>query len=76
MPIEIASADDPRIADYVGLRNRAERADVFIAESKLVVTRLLTSTFEVRSFLFAPERYEQMSSPGLPERAESDLASS
>lgn len=75
MPIEIASADDPRIADYVGLRNRAERADVFIAESKLVVTRLLTSTFEVRSFLFAPERYEQMRSVVDPVGAPVYLAS-
>ena len=60
MPIEIESADDPRVTEYVGLRNRAARADVFIAESTLVVSRLVTSAFEVRSFLFAPDRYEQL----------------
>jgi len=60
VPIEIDSADDPRVADYVGLRDRAERSDVFIAESKQVVRRLVTSKFQVRSFLFAPERYEEL----------------
>lgn len=60
VPIDIESADDPRVAEYVGLRNRAERSDVFIAESKLVVSRAVTSAYEVRSFLLAPDRYEQL----------------
>ena len=63
MPIEIASADDPRVADYLGLRDRGNAADGldhFIAESELVITRLVTSTFAVRSFLLAPGRHERL----------------
>ena len=63
MPIEIDSADEPRVADYLGLRDRGEAADTldyFIAESELVITRLVTSTFAARSFLLAPSRYERV----------------
>ena len=60
MPIEIESADDPRVAEYVGLRDRPEQDEFFIAESKLVVSRLVTSKYKVRSFLLSPERYERM----------------
>lgn len=60
MPFEIESADDPRVAEFVGLRERAEHADYFIAESKLVVSRLITSRFRVRSFLLTTRRYEQL----------------
>ena len=60
MPITIASADDDRVADFVGLRGRPESAGFFIAESELVVSRLLTSQFRVRSFLFTPKGLEKM----------------
>lgn len=60
MPFEIESADDPRVAEFVGLRDRAEHSDYFIAESKLVVSRLITSRFRVRSFLLTTRRYEQL----------------
>jgi hypothetical protein len=32
----------------------------FIAESELVITRLVTSKYKVRSFLLSPSRYERM----------------
>ena len=63
MPIEIESADDPRVADYLGLRNRGDAADTldyFIAESELVIIRLVTSTFKPKSFLLSPTRYERL----------------
>ena len=63
MPIEIDSADDPRVADYLGLRDRGDAADAldfFIAESELVLTRLVTSAFTATSFLLSPSRYERL----------------
>ncbi|HQZ35808.1 MAG TPA: RNA methyltransferase [Ilumatobacteraceae bacterium] len=63
MPIEIDSADDPRVADYLGLRDRGDAADTldhFIAESELVLTRLVTSRFRPKSFLLSPARYERL----------------
>ena len=60
MPIEIESADDPRVADYQGLHTREDSTEFFIAESELVVSRLVTSKFKVRSFLLSPSRYERM----------------
>ncbi|MEQ1873609.1 MAG: RNA methyltransferase [Ilumatobacteraceae bacterium] len=66
--IAIESADDERVADYVGLRDRAGKQgetdqplpEYFIAESELVVRRLITSQFKVKSFLVSPSRYEKM----------------
>jgi tRNA G18 (ribose-2'-O)-methylase SpoU len=61
--ITIESVDDERVADYVGLRERDLDGDVpdyFIAESELVVRRLITSQFKVKSFLVSPTRYEKM----------------
>lgn len=62
MPIEIESADDPRVADYLGLRDRVSNPadDYFIAESELVLTRLVTSKFTARSFLLSQSRYERL----------------
>jgi tRNA G18 (ribose-2'-O)-methylase SpoU len=60
VPIEIESADDPRVAEFLGLRDRPEHDECFIAESELVVRRLVTSKYKVRSFLLSPERYERM----------------
>ena len=63
MPIEIESAEDPRITDYLGLRDRGDAADTldhFIAESELVITRLVTSQFRPKSFLLSPSRYERL----------------
>ncbi len=56
MPLfRIDSADDPRIAPYVDLRNKQlrTRQGRFIAEGDLVVQRLLESRYEVESLLVA-----------------------
>jgi len=60
VPIAIESADDPRVADYMDLRNNAASSEYFIAESQLVIQRLAASSFEVRSFLLAPSRYQKL----------------
>ena len=64
MPVfTIASADDERVADYMGLRDHENNdpvPDYFIAETELVVRRLITSQFKVKSFLVSPSRYEKM----------------
>ena len=60
--VEIHSADDPRIADYVGLsdpdlRRRVESRDgFFIAEGALVVRVLLSTEHRVRSVLVTPKQ--------------------
>lgn len=53
----VADADDPRLADYRALsdRDRRRAASTFLAESSLVVRRLLAgSRFRVRSLLLTP----------------------
>jgi tRNA G18 (ribose-2'-O)-methylase SpoU len=60
--VEIDSADDPRIADYVDLsdpdlRRRVESRDgFFIAEGALVVRTLLSTGHRVRSVLVTPKQ--------------------
>lgn len=56
----IESADDPRVADFVGLRDRPAADGFFIAETELVVSRLLTSAFQVRAFLFTPKGHAKL----------------
>jgi len=61
-PIFIESIDDPRIAHYTHLKDRdlAREGDRFIAESELVVRRLLQSSYKVESVLLATKRLEEM----------------
>ncbi len=60
-PVVIESPDDPRVADYVGLKGRDSAAlPFFNAESELVVRRLTGSPFAVRSYLFSPERHARL----------------
>lgn len=59
-PITIESADDTRLDDYRGLKGREGSGEFLIAESELVVRRLLTSAYQPRSFLLTPHRYERM----------------
>jgi tRNA G18 (ribose-2'-O)-methylase SpoU len=60
--IDVDDPLDPRLADYVGLtdaqlRRRHEGTQgVFVAEGRLVVERLLRSSWPVRSVLVRPER--------------------
>jgi tRNA G18 (ribose-2'-O)-methylase SpoU len=67
MPIPVDDAADPRVADYVGLkdaelrRRREEPAGngqgLFIAEGASVLRRLLCSSYRVRSVLLTHQRY-------------------
>jgi len=54
MGLPIDSLDDPRIAAYRNLRDRTLRGEqMFVAEGRLLVARLLTSRFEAESLLVA-----------------------
>lgn len=64
-PIAITSGEDPRLADYVGLRDPQHRRmlegnEFFIAEGINVIERLLQSPYELRSVLVTRQRYERM----------------
>ena len=64
-PIAIMSSDDPRLADYVGLRDPQHRRtlegnEFFIAEGINVIERLLQSRYALRSVLVTSQRYERM----------------
>lgn len=64
-PIAITTAQDARIADYVGLRDpdhrrRLEGDEFFVAEGVNVILRLLQSPYPLRSILLTPRRYERM----------------
>lgn len=58
--IEISTADDPRLADYVRLRDVSLRRSLeseqglFIAEGEKVIRRSLAAGYRPRSFLLAP----------------------
>jgi tRNA G18 (ribose-2'-O)-methylase SpoU len=66
--ITIDDPSDPRVADYVGLKD-AElreavegRLGIFIAEGTNVLRRLLTSAYPVRSVLVTPEQHRRLAS--------------
>ena len=69
-PIGVEDPADPRVADYVGLkdaelRRRREQPGgdapgLFIAEGALVLRRLLASSYPVRSVLVTPQRYRPL----------------
>lgn len=69
MFIDITSADDPRVSDYVSIRERRESHAYLIAESAPVVERLLATPYRVRSFLFTPKGYERMRDIAAPANA-------
>jgi tRNA G18 (ribose-2'-O)-methylase SpoU len=53
--IRIEHADDPRLCDYQGIRERGRESDeYFIVEGVTAIERLLTSPFPVRSVLLTP----------------------
>ncbi|HEU0041508.1 MAG TPA: hypothetical protein VFQ15_04065, partial [Jiangellaceae bacterium] len=58
--IEVGSADDPRLRDYVSLRDVALRTSLevehglFLAEGEKVVRRAIKAGHRARSFLMAP----------------------
>jgi tRNA G18 (ribose-2'-O)-methylase SpoU len=59
----IQSLDDPRLAPYRDLKERelARQGGLFIAESEMVVKRLLASDYPVQSVLLAQRRAEEIS---------------
>ena len=64
-PVAITSADDPRVADYIGLRDpqhrqRLEGNEFFIAEGINVIERLIASSYTIRSVLVTNQRYVRM----------------
>ena len=64
-PIAITDADDPRLADYIGMRDphhrrRLEGDEFFIAEGLTVIQRLLQSPYSLRSVLVTPSRFERL----------------
>ncbi|MEO6124834.1 MAG: RNA methyltransferase [Ilumatobacteraceae bacterium] len=64
-PIAITSAADPRLADYLDLRDpnhrrRLEGDEFFIAEGLNVISRLITSRYAMRSVLVTPSRFERL----------------
>lgn len=61
VPIPIDDPADPRVGDYVGLKDADLRQGhsgpgIFIAEGSLVLRRLLASSYHVRSVLVTPQR--------------------
>ncbi|MCU1391616.1 MAG: rRNA methyltransferase [Ilumatobacteraceae bacterium] len=64
-PVAITEASDPRVADYIGLRDphhrqQLEGDEFFIAEGINVIERLIASSFALRSVLVSPRRYDRM----------------
>lgn len=60
MPTTITSLDDPRVDDYVGLRDRKESDTFLIAETPVVIERLVQSNLKIRSFFMTPKMFEKM----------------
>ncbi len=61
--VDITDVGDPRLDDYRELKDATRRrSGTFIAESELVISRLLTSRFITRSFLLTPVRYARLAS--------------
>lgn len=69
--VRVADPDDPRLADYRELQALGQRSDPrrFIAESELVVERLLRSAYPVASVL-ATESHAARLGPALAARPE------
>jgi tRNA G18 (ribose-2'-O)-methylase SpoU len=61
--VDVDDPDDPRLSDYVGLRDadlrRPDRA-WFISEGAIVIRQLLRSAYPVRSVLLSPKRYSAL----------------
>ena len=66
-PVFVEDPADPRLADYVDLADPDVRRRIeadqgfFIAESPLVVRRLLESGRRIRSVLVTPTRFDSLS---------------
>lgn len=68
IPITVTSASDPRLADYVDLRDRDLRRlarGVFIAEGVHAIRELIASAYPVRSVLVTVARLTDLESIGI-----------
>jgi tRNA G18 (ribose-2'-O)-methylase SpoU len=66
--LRVSDPDDPQLDDYRELKDAIRRrSGTFIVESEMVITRLLTSRFAVRSFLLTPNRYARLAAALPPE---------
>ena len=61
-PITIESPDDPRVSDYMSLKDRdiARSGDRFIAQGELVVRRLLASDYPVESVYVVRRKLDEI----------------
>jgi tRNA G18 (ribose-2'-O)-methylase SpoU len=61
-PISISSVDDPRIAPYRDVRDKDLRGrdGLFMAESEMVLRRLLRTPERIHSVLLTPHKHEQL----------------
>ena len=56
-PIEVGSSDDPRLDPFRSIKGQGRRGDgTFVAESELVLDRLLEADFPIRAVLITPAR--------------------
>jgi tRNA G18 (ribose-2'-O)-methylase SpoU len=61
-PSYLTSVDDARLDPFRAIKGKGDRGDgTFVAESELVLDRLLESSFNVRSILITPPRAERLS---------------
>ncbi len=59
--IDITSPEDPRLDPFRSVKGRSDRSDgTFVAESEIVLDRLLESTFRIRSVLLTPARASRL----------------
>ena len=58
----VTDADDPRVAEYLHLRDpeARRRGDVFVVEGRVALERVVDSGLAVRSVLLTPPRAEQL----------------
>jgi tRNA G18 (ribose-2'-O)-methylase SpoU len=57
--VHVEAADDPRLADYRGVRHRSRESDnFFIVETQLAVERLVASPYPIRSVLVSTRRVD------------------
>jgi tRNA G18 (ribose-2'-O)-methylase SpoU len=62
-PIHLSSPDDPLLDPFRNLKGQGRRSDgTFVAESELVLERLMASPIVVRSILLTPARFERLGS--------------
>ena len=58
--IEIDDPADPRVADFMGLKDAQLRRDAFIVEGELAIRALLRSAYRVRAVLLTPPLLERL----------------